>query len=381
MKSRHLAAFPLALVALLSCSESRPDPRRVFELAAQQIEATRTFQYSYSYTAADSGGTEVDQLSGEVTIERLDLSGSRLRARVTGRTTAGGAIEVDVAHDGETVRAVDSEEATVWFSAVPAAGPTLFASAQPALMYAFFDPRSLAGEATSTEVVRLPHDSVDGVECDAIRVGYDDDEEDSLWCFGPNGLPLRMEWIGPDGSTRLELQRLVTDPELGPTPFDLPVPAGFTARELSYGPPLGEAAPDWTLPLLGGGEVSLGQLAGRVVVLDFWATWCPPCIESLGSLAELQEEMADLPISFFAVNTLESGDPVAFAEQQALEVPVLLDGDELHATYARGNLPAFVVIDREGRNAGFGLGYFGEASELHARSLIERALSSDSPGP
>ncbi len=384
MRSSRRGPILLAVAVALSCAQPPPDPRALFERAAERIEASTVFEYAFEYRETGAEGSPGASLRGTATIERLSLSGSEYRARLRGWRVDRDGTELpafDVAHDGEDVYAVDRDTATVRHSPLAAAGPTLLVAADPALMYPFFDPRSLTGEAQAATVIWEGTDDIVGVRCDSLRVTYDDDEEDSRWCIGADLLPRRMEWIADGGSRLLEIVQLTTDESVSETRFTLEVPAGYALREVEYGPPLGSPATDWTLPLLGGGTVSLAGLSGRVVLLDFWATWCPPCLESLAGLAELQTEFANQPVSVFAVNTMETGDPIVFAREQGIAVPVLLEGDELHDRYAPGNLPAFVVIDPSGRHAGFGLGYFGERSERHARRLIERALSSDSRAP
>ena len=124
----------LAACAVLACSPTPPDPRALFERAAARIERSSVFEYEF--VTRDSAGRG---LEGRATLERLDLSGSRYRARVAGRDREGSSF--DVAHDGVEVRSLDAETRTLWSSPLAAAGPTLLARVQAALMYPFFDPR------------------------------------------------------------------------------------------------------------------------------------------------------------------------------------------------------------------------------------------------
>ena len=84
---------------------------------------------------------------------------------------------------------------------------------------------------------------------------------------------------------------------------------------------------------------------------------------------------------FFAVNALEElepGDPMAFVEENGISTDVVLNGDELHAFFAAGNLPALAVVDGMGRSQGVTVGFHGEGSERYVRDLIRGALAASS---
>jgi len=113
----------------------------------------------------------------------------------------------------------------------------------------------------------------------------------------------------------------------------------------------GEAAPAWQAPLLGGGELDLADhLGADFVVLDFWATWCPPCRESLPEYARIAQDYAGRGVAVYAVNFMEPAELVqAFLRQQEVEIAVPLD---VYGTIARdyeiSNFPSSLIIDRDG---------------------------------
>ena len=115
----------------------------------------------------------------------------------------------------------------------------------------------------------------------------------------------------------------------------------------------GELAPDVTLPLLDGGEVRLSDLRGQVVVVDFWATWCPPCVESMPGLDRLVREKAGDGLVALAVNR-DDGDAARrvrsfLAEHRLGSLRVALDGGAGAARAFRVQaLPTMFVIDRDG---------------------------------
>ncbi len=130
-----------------------------------------------------------------------------------------------------------------------------------------------------------------------------------------------------------------------------------TPADLALGE--GDLAPDFTLPTLDGQTVTLSDLRGSVVVLDFWASWCPPCRRSLPLLDKFATwaRTEGAPVEVFAVNfgekrpTAEGRREIAtrYWKQTSFAVPVLLDLDNSVATaFEVGPIPHTVVIDPNG---------------------------------
>ena len=106
---------------------------------------------------------------------------------------------------------------------------------------------------------------------------------------------------------------------------------------------------DFTLALLSGGEVSLSDYRGKVVFLNFWATWCPPCREEMPSMQVLYDTLAEDGLEVVAVNVLEAEDIVStFVEENQFSYPVLLDRDgRVSLRYAIRAYPTTYILDRE----------------------------------
>jgi thiol-disulfide isomerase/thioredoxin len=101
---------------------------------------------------------------------------------------------------------------------------------------------------------------------------------------------------------------------------------------------------------LNGKNVTLGALKGKVVFLNFWATWCPPCREEMPSMETLYQHFKDRGLEFLAVDIQESGDDVgAFMEKYGLNFPAALDSSgNISNRYGIRSIPTTFIIDREG---------------------------------
>lgn len=110
-------------------------------------------------------------------------------------------------------------------------------------------------------------------------------------------------------------------------------------------------APDFTLKTLNGPNLRLGEQRGRVVLVNFWATWCGPCKQEMPHLNRLYEKYRASGFVLLGVNVDE--DPrtaAATAQKFGLSFPVLFDGDKkVSKLYDLQSMPATVLIDRDGK--------------------------------
>ncbi len=111
-----------------------------------------------------------------------------------------------------------------------------------------------------------------------------------------------------------------------------------------------QAAPDFSLPTLSGGQVSLGDYSGQVVMIKMWATWCPPCRAEMPEIDEFYRAHKDKGFVVLAINSQEEAPTVErFIQEQGFSFPVLLDtrGQVLNRYSVRG-LPTSIIINEEG---------------------------------
>ena len=141
--------------------------------------------------------------------------------------------------------------------------------------------------------------------------------------------------------------------------FKIVAPTGLTrvdafdapSATAAVHPLLDRPAPPFQLRLLQGGTANLAAHKGKqVVVLDFWATWCGPCVRSLPEIISVAAEFESKGVAFYAVNLNEDADTItAFLTAQKLRMPVAMDtGSSVAGQYGVRAIPQTLIIDREG---------------------------------
>ncbi|MDB6118519.1 MAG: resA 3, partial [Verrucomicrobiaceae bacterium] len=114
---------------------------------------------------------------------------------------------------------------------------------------------------------------------------------------------------------------------------------------------LGKAAPDFSLKMLGEGEFQLSKKRGEVVVIDFWATWCGPCVASMPGLMDVMKSFKGKPVTFIALNQSEPPDQVKkFIERRKWDLPVAMDSNAAIAEkYGVEGIPHTVIVGPDGK--------------------------------
>ena len=141
-------------------------------------------------------------------------------------------------------------------------------------------------------------------------------------------------------------------------------------------PQQGFLAPDFSLNTPGGETIRLADLRGQAILVNLWATWCPPCREEMRAIEEVYEEYREQGFTVLAVNMTYQDDPIRvmpFVEEQQLSFPILLDesGEMAHA-YQMRSLPSSYFIRRDGTINEVVIG--GPMSEALLRTRIEAIL-------
>lgn len=157
-----------------------------------------------------------------------------------------------------------------------------------------------------------------------------------------------------------------------PPRAESPPPAKPHSRTL-----VGERRPDYTLGSADGSRVSASDFDGRVVLVNFWATWCTPCREEMPMLMELREELGGRGLEVVGIALDDVQQAREFATELGVEYPILVGSTDVMATMnlygnISGTLPYSVLLDRSGVVRWTKLGVLDRSSlEREIEALLE----------
>jgi thiol-disulfide isomerase/thioredoxin len=375
----------------------QPSPEDLLRQVADVYRKADSFQVDYSQTTNVEVLGQKQQMVSEMQI--VARRPNRLAMR-----TKPGSQGVDVVSDGEDLYLSLGQFGQYSKSAAPATFDELLVSPQftmlfvmsggrgPLLELLAVDPFATIMEGV-TSAKYVAKEAIDGEETHHLRFTQEFDWD--LW-VAANGEPLVRQMSADMGKAmaaagqampgfgEMKMSSLQSyknwklDMEPAEDAFAFVPPAGAQEVADLFGglvgqpglaPPqgeeeqsslVGEAAPDIEQKLLDGSEFSLKSMRGKqVVMLDFWATWCPPCVQEMPILAKVAAAYAEKGVALVCVNQQESADEVsAFLKAKKLDVTVCLDSDGAAGqAYGANAIPMLVLVDKEGIVRGVHVGY------------------------
>jgi len=134
-----------------------------------------------------------------------------------------------------------------------------------------------------------------------------------------------------------------------------------TGTELSRSSAIGDLAPDFALKDIRGKDVRLSDYKGKVVLLEFWATWCPPCKETVSTLVEVKKKYADRGLIILGIS-IDDGENlsrrlVKFSDDHKINYSILLSDGNVENAYKVASIPKSFIIDKEGKIVNSHMGY------------------------
>jgi peroxiredoxin len=112
----------------------------------------------------------------------------------------------------------------------------------------------------------------------------------------------------------------------------------------------GTKAPSWSLPSSDNKTINLNDLKGKVVLLDFWGTWCVPCLRAMPDIQAIHEQFKNQPVEVIGVSveTEKKADPLGYIKRKGYTYTIVLDGDKITKDYKVAQFPSVFLIDKNG---------------------------------
>lgn len=365
-----------------------PDGREVLQQAQTASRAVKAVRYEAKGQADGWLAQRVPAMEGAVTLVAVPGDPTpklRIEAQVVppGRSEP---VTLQLTCDGTFVAVAEHGQKVFFRRALPI-GDSLLNSAAAILVREFGSEKAFEREVQATSLEYVGREAVGDVECDVVRAVLAGDEGEVRWHFGrADHLPRRVQRSVRNGqgvaSITTTITKLAVNPEVGATAFQLERPAGFTGLTPNELLEVGGEAPAWTLPSSAGGSVSLQELRGKVVLLDFWATWCGPCAMAMPIVQKLHDKYKGQPVAVYGVNCLErnpKSDPAGFMKGRGFTYPTLLKADRVAKAYQISAVPSFYLIAPDGRIL---MAHAGVSQNMQSQleSVIDRALGKLSRG-
>lgn len=140
-------------------------------------------------------------------------------------------------------------------------------------------------------------------------------------------------------------------------------------------PGIGSSAPDFALPDFDGKEIKLSDFRGRPVLINFWGTYCPPCVDEMPLIQEYYDRYKDRGFVVLGVN---ENDPLvtakAFVRQLGLSFPILMDKDTVRKAYGVTAYPTTFFVDESGKVVAI---WEGEMNEDILRAAVAKLMGAE----
>lgn len=356
------------------------------------IENTTNISYQAVVYGSGTLETQVPRQEAQVCAGRLESDGTKpgaWRLAVSGD-------QLKIGFDGLDARSIrekdntvvektptDLEDLAVFFSTQ---------SARHGVAWELFADAPFPVDITAPKVEGTR--TVDGVECTILTFPVWKEVATSSPMgikayVGPDSLPRRIDRLYEGGARVLELRSLKVNSEATAGEYSLSVPTGFRVRAAESNKPkkpvpqqsqetgllaVGSVAPGWELRDPSGVTHKLSDHKGKLVLMDFWATWCGPCKMAMPGVQRLHEKYKD-KLSVFGVNFSESGDPKAYMDKKAFTYTLLLKAESVADDYKVSGIPAFYLLDADGKVL-FAATGFSSQLEKTLEAKIEAAIAS-----
>lgn len=356
------------------------DAKKIFLQAAQAIKNVKNVSYKANYSGTGAFSTHTQNVTGEMVIEKLAFD-NPLRAKFAANglyISTGGdeSLDFHTTFNGTTVYKLRPKENVVLQKILEGNNPTertlgfvtsfFGGGAYQIAMLEFVEVDPLARQTQADVLDYEGRTVVEGTPCHVIYIEYTIDfmgnkrKNRERWYFGVrDNLPRKFESLATDdkgrhGSYNLTLSDLKINTKINDSVFKVVTPKGYAIKQ--YEPPtrvaslpINSIAPQWKLFDENNQEHSSKDYLGKVVILDFWATWCGPCIRAMPDLQKLHDKFKSRGVEVFGVNAWEESNAAAYMKQRGFNYTLLLKGEGVAKSYNVSTLPSMYIIGVDGK--------------------------------
>jgi len=353
------------------------DPKRIFREVNEAIQKVQSLSYEGSYQGIGSFATHSKTTIGHVRLSKLEAN-NPLKAKLYARGDSFQTGSADVqpfqaAFDGKTIKKIHANQQALIYKTLSDNDPTerrlgfvtgfFGGGAYSLLMLEYILDEPFARQLSAPVAEYEGRAPVNGVLCHVVYLEYSGDSKRTTrerWFVGVRDyLPRKLEQItvndkGRYGAYVLSLSNVRVNISFGARAFDIRRPPGFQiapyrTRDKPALLAVGDLAPVWTLTDAYGRTHTLLQYRGKTIVLDFWATWCGPCIRTMPEIQRLHEKYLNNDLIVFGVNSWEESNSSAYMKQHGFTYGLLINGEVIATKYRVTTLPTVYVIGGDGK--------------------------------
>ena len=231
--------------------------------------------------------------------------------------------------------------------------------------------------ATKKQGKLLKEENYQGKPCQVVNIMSEGKLNLSFWLGTQDHLIHKVEATTPvyEGSTLImEFSKVQAGLPVQLETYQPKIPEGFQVVEYSgkY-PKIGSMAKDWSVTTYQGKTLKLADLKGKVVVIDFWATWCRPCLQAMPHLQKLADKYHAQGLTVIGLTTQEKGKPQKMAKKLKIRYAIA-DGEVVAKQYKVDSLPFAIVIGKDGKVVDFFNGYLGSETDEMLEKVVKKAL-------
>lgn len=404
----------------------RKDPAQVLQEARDAATKVRAIAYA---AAVGRAGSDTPAHRGNVTAVRAEAGGwllnikggsDRSEKQAAGNEPTDGASEqdpkaepaasgenpIEIGYDGANVRSIRNEDKVVFEKVVLEWEDLLeFLDGQGAKALLAWEIMGEQPLEAASNATFEGQETIGGELCDIVQIPIGESAEGApakcvRYSFAVSDrLPRRI--VRSDGDAPiLTLTELVTDSDVPGAVYALPTPSGFRIRDPDAGKPrdvvsnvkskilgdpenrvemsmsplkIGDEAPAWELKDASGKAVSLADFKGKIVVMDFWGTWCGWCVKAMPAIEQVHQKYKHKGVVVLGMNTENdpNADPAGFMRRNNYTYGLILKAETITQKYKVFGFPTLYVIDGTGKVIGAESGYSPDLAEKLSKIIDE----------